>query len=92
MIQRDIPEMEAYLEAAGLEALDVWMERRIRCTPVEAFLERMRVVAGHLHDDLPPAELADMQRRVAEATRAAAGPRGFEYTFTKLFAVARRPA
>lgn len=92
VVQRDIPEMEGYLEAAGLEALDVWMERRIRRTPVEAFLERMRVVAGHLHDDLQADELADMHRRVAEATRAAAGPRGFEYTFTKLFAVARRPA
>lgn len=89
-IQRDIPEMEAYLDAAGLETLDVWMERRIRRIPVEAYLERMRVVAGHLHADLPADELADMNARVERATRAVAGPRGFEYTFTKLFAIARR--
>lgn len=91
-IQRDIPEMEAYIEAAGLEALDVWMERRIRRVPVEAYLERMRVVAGHLHADLPAGELAELNARVDAATRAVAGPRGFEYTFTKLFAIARRPA
>jgi ubiquinone/menaquinone biosynthesis C-methylase UbiE len=90
-LQRDIPEMEAYLAAAGLEALDVWMERRIRRVPVEAYLERMRVVAGHLHAELPPDEVAALQERVVSATRAAAGPAGFEYTFTKLFAIARRP-
>lgn len=91
IVQRDIPEMEDYLEAAGLEPVDVWMERRIRRTPVESFLERMRVVAGHLHADLPPDELAAMRRQVADATRAVSGPRGFEYTFTKLFAIARKP-
>lgn len=83
--------MESYLDAAGLETVDVWMERRIRRVPVEAYLERMRVVPGHLHADLPLGELADMHARVEAAPRAAAGPRGFEYTFTKLFAIARRP-
>ena len=91
IVQRDIPEMESYLESAGLEPVDVWMERRIRRTPVEAFLERMRVVASHLHADMPPDELARMKEKVTAATEAVSGPRGFEYTFTKLFAVARKP-
>ena len=67
------------------------MERRIRRTPVEAFLERMRVVASHLHADMPPDELARMKEQVTAATQAVSGPRGFEYTFTKLFAIARKP-
>lgn len=91
VVQRDIPEMESYIEGAGLEPVDIWMERRIRRTPVEAYLERMRVVASHLHADMPPDELESMRRQVEEATRAVSGPRGFEYTFTKLFAIARKP-
>jgi ubiquinone/menaquinone biosynthesis C-methylase UbiE len=91
VVQRDIPEMERYLSGAGLTALDVWMERRIRRVPPERFLERMRVVAGHLHKDLSPEELEDLNARVAEGLARACGPRGFEYTFTKLFAIARRP-
>lgn len=91
-VQRDIPEMEAYLTGAGLELVDVWMERRLRRTSVEAYLERMRVVASHitagvLSDD----ELAEFMERVAAGTQAVSGPRGFEYTFTKLYAVARKP-
>lgn len=91
VVQRDEREMEEYLVGAGLEPLDIWMETRIRRTPVDAYLERMRVVAGHLHAGMAPEELADLNARVGEATRAVAGPRGFEYTFTKLFALARRP-
>ncbi len=91
VVQRDIPEMEAYLEAAGLETLDVWMERRIRRVAPEGYLERMRVVASHLNTGLSADELAELNARVAEALARACGPRGFEYTFTKLFAVARRP-
>ena len=91
-VQRDIPEMEEYLVAAGLEPIDVWMERRIRRVAPEGFLERMRVVAGHLHSDLSPDELASLNARVAEALARVCGPRGFEYTFTKLFAVARAPS
>jgi ubiquinone/menaquinone biosynthesis C-methylase UbiE len=91
-VQRDIPEMELYLQAAGLDPLDIWMERRIRRTSVEAYLERMRVVAGHLSADLPAARRAELERQVAEAVLAASGPRGFEYEFCKLFALARRPA
>lgn len=88
--QRDERELEEYLLGAGLDPLDVWMETRIRHTPVDAYLERMRVVAGHVHAGMPEDELADLNARVADATRRAAGPRGFEYTFTKLFAIARR--
>jgi ubiquinone/menaquinone biosynthesis C-methylase UbiE len=92
VVQRDEREMEDYVAGAGLEPLDIWMESRIRRVPVERYLERMRVVAGHLHADMPPDELAVLSERVAAATRAAAGPRGFEYTFTKLFAIARKPS
>lgn len=90
-VQRDIPELEGYLRGAGLEPLDIWMERRIRRTAVEAYLERMRVVAGHIVGHLTPSERDELLRLVAEGMRAAAGPEGFEYTFTKLFAVARMP-
>lgn len=92
VVQRDEREMEDYVTGAGLEPLDIWMESRIRRVPVESYLERMRVVAGHLHTDMPADELALLSERVDAATRAAAGPRGFEYTFTKLFAIARKPA
>ena len=91
-VQRDVPEMEGYLAGADLDVLDVWMERRIRRTPPEAYLERMRVVAGHiLSGVLDEGRVAALVGRVAREMRAASGPRGFEYTFTKLFAVARRP-
>jgi ubiquinone/menaquinone biosynthesis C-methylase UbiE len=91
IVQRDIGEMEGYLDGAGLDILDIWMERRIRRTPVEEFLTRMRVVASHLNAGYSPEELALLDAKITEATRKAAGPRGFEYTFTKLFAVARKP-
>ena len=91
IVQRDIPEMEAYVEAAGLEPVDIWMERRLRRTPVDDYLERMRVVGSHLHAEMDPDALEAMRVQVEQATRAAAGPRGFEYTFTKLFAIARKP-
>ena len=90
--QRGVGDMEAYLVDAGLEPVDVWMERRVRRTPVEEYLDRMRVVASHVTSgDIGEAELAEVMERVAAAMRAASGPRGFEYTFTKLFAVARKP-
>lgn len=89
--QRGVDDMHRYLERAGLEPVDVWMESRIRHTPVEAYLERMRVVASHVHAGSDPDELAQLQEHIAQATHAAAGPRGFRYTFNKLFAIARRP-
>jgi len=55
-------------------------------------LNRMRVVASHLNAGYSPAELADLDAKITAATERAAGPRGFEYTFTKLFAIARKPA
>jgi ubiquinone/menaquinone biosynthesis C-methylase UbiE len=91
LVQRDIDEMERYLEGAGLDIQDIWMERRIRRVPVEEYLGRMRVVASHLNKGYSEEELADLDAKVTAATRAAAGPRGFEYTFTKLFAIARKP-
>ncbi len=92
LVQRDIDEMEGYLEGAGLEILDIWMERRIRRVPVDEYLTRMRVVASHLNKGYSEDELADLDAKITAATHKAAGPRGFEYTFTKLFAVARKPA
>lgn len=90
-IQRDIPDMEGYLRHAGLETVDVWMERRIRRVDPAAYMERMRVVAGHIGAGMDPAEREALEARVWEGLRAATGPDGFEYTFNKLFAVARRP-
>ena len=90
-VQRDVDEMEHYLTRAGLELLDVWMERRLRRSSVEAYLERMRVVASHITTGLlSEAEVAELMERVAAGTRTVSGPRGFEYTFTKLYAVARK--
>jgi hypothetical protein len=52
----------------------------------------MRVVAGHMTPSLDDDERAELGRRLLAATHAVSGPRGFEYTFTKLFAIARRPS
>lgn len=92
LVQRDIDEMEVYLEDAGLEILDIWMERRIRRVPVEEYLTRMRVVASHLNAGYTADQLADLDAKITAATVKAAGPRGFEYTFTKLYAITRKPA
>ena len=83
--------MHDFLDAAGLEALDVWMERRLRRTPVDEFLERMRVVASHLSADMDPGELSEHQNRIREAMLRQAGADGFEYHYCKLFAMARKP-
>jgi len=91
LVQRDIDEMEVYLERAGLEILDIWMERRIRRVPVEEYLTRMRVVASHLNAGYTADQLADLDAKITAATHEAAGPRGFEYTFTKLYAIAHKP-
>ncbi|MDX6554308.1 MAG: hypothetical protein QOD86_503 [Miltoncostaeaceae bacterium] len=92
LIHRDGPELEGYLEDAGLEPLDIWEEHRARRMSVDAYLARILAVASHLMDGMDP-ELAQSElARVAAATAAAAGPRGFDYRFVKLFGVARRPA
>lgn len=90
-VQRDEGEVEEYLLAAGLEPLDIWMESRIRHTTPEAYMERMRVVAGHITADMDPEHREDLNDRIMAAMRAASGPRGFEYVFTKLYALARKP-
>ncbi len=88
---RDIPEMEGYLVAAGLEPIDIWMERRVRHVPVEEYMERMRVVAGHIIGDPNTPEVASWLGKVEEKMRARSGPRGWRYEFMKLFALARKP-
>jgi ubiquinone/menaquinone biosynthesis C-methylase UbiE len=91
-VQRDIDEMEQYIAGAGLEPVDVWMERRLRRTSAEAYLERMRVVASHiLSPVLTEEEIAELTARIAVGIQDVSGPHGFEYTFTKLYAVARKP-
>jgi ubiquinone/menaquinone biosynthesis C-methylase UbiE len=91
--QRDIPQIEEYLEAAGLEAIDVWIERRGRAVAPEAYLARMRAVASHVTAGMSPEEFADLDARINAATNAAAGPDGlFHYEFCKLNVIARKPA
>ena len=88
--QRDVDEIEADLRAAGLEPVDVWMERRRRATPPDAFMARTRSVAGHLLGN-PPGGFSELDQRIEAALRAESGPEGFVYDYCKLFAVARKP-
>lgn len=88
---RDIDEMEGYLTHAGLDILDIWMERRVRHVPVEQYMERMRVVAGHIIGDPSQPEVAAWLSTVEERMRESCGPRGWRYEFMKLFALARKP-
>ena len=87
--QRDVDEMEADIRAAGLEPLDVWMERRRRATPPDAFMARTRAVAAHLLGN-PPGGFSEIDQRIEAGLHAASGPDGFVYDYCKLFAVARR--
>ncbi len=89
--QRDVDEIAADLRAAGLEPIDVWMERRRRTTPPDAFMARTRSVAAHLLGN-PPGGFSDLDKRIEAALHAASGPDGFVYDYCKLFAVARKPA
>lgn len=91
-VQRDIPDMERYFAAAGLEPVDIWAERRIRRMTPAAYLERMRVVAGHIAPDGGDDRRQELEREVSEAVAAACDAEGrFAYTFVKLFALARKP-
>jgi ubiquinone/menaquinone biosynthesis C-methylase UbiE len=90
-IHRGGAELEGYLEEAGLEPLDVWEEHRVRHATPEAFLVRISAVASHLSEGLDPAEAEAHGARVAAVVAAAAGPRGFRYSFVKLYGIARRP-
>lgn len=89
---RNESEMEDYLVSAGLEPVDIWMENRVRHTTVEAYMERMRVVAGHMIGDQNEADVADYVAKIEAELRARSGPRGWRYEFAKLFAIARKPA
>ena len=88
--QRDVDEIADDLRAAGMEPLDVWMERRRRVTPVDEFMARTRAVAAHLLGN-PPGGFSEIDQRIEAELRAASGPEGFAYDYCKLFAVARRP-
>lgn len=91
--QRDVADMETYLVDAGLEPVDIWMERRRRFATPEAYLERMRVVAGHITaGTMTEDEVAELLVRVEAGVNAVSGSRGFEYTFNKLYAIARKPS
>jgi len=91
IIQRSADEVAEWIAAAGLEVIDAWEERRVRRTDPDAYLARINAVASHLSAGMDPDEAAAHGERVIRAVHAAAGPRGFEYTFVKLFAIARRP-
>jgi ubiquinone/menaquinone biosynthesis C-methylase UbiE len=88
---RDIDEMEGYLTGAGLEVIDIWMERRTRTVPVEEYMDRMRVVAGHIIGDPSEPEVAAWLATIEERMRERSGPRGWTYDFMKLYAIARKP-
>lgn len=88
---RNQDEMEDYLVTAGLEPVDIWMETRVRHTTVEAYMERMRVVAGHMIGDQTEAEVARYVAAIEAELRRRSGPRGWTYEFAKLFAIARKP-
>jgi ubiquinone/menaquinone biosynthesis C-methylase UbiE len=90
-IHRSGDQLAGYMEDAGLEVVDAWEEHRVRRAAPEAFLARIGAVASHLSDDLDPEVAEAHGARVAEAVTGAAGPRGFEFTFVKIYAVARRP-
>ncbi|MGE3137836.1 MAG: class I SAM-dependent methyltransferase [Thermoleophilia bacterium] len=87
--QLDLDDMAAAMRAAGVEPVDIWMERRRRATPADAFMARTRAVAGHLLDN-PPGGYSELDQRIEAALHAAAGPDGFEYDYNKLFAVGHR--
>jgi len=90
-IQRSADELAGYTEDAGLEVIDAWEEHRTRRTTPEAYLARIQAVASHLSEGLDPDEAEAHAARVVQGVTGAAGPRGFEYAFVKIFAVARRP-
>jgi hypothetical protein len=68
------------------------METRVRHTTVEAYMERMRVVAGHMIGDQSEAEVAEYVAKIEAELRRRSGTRGWSYEFAKLFAIARKPA
>ncbi len=92
LIHRSCSELAEYMEQAGLEVVDVWEERRVRRVSPEAYMARINAVASHLSAGMDPEEAAAHGARVMQGLVDAAGPRGFEYAFVKLFGIGRRPA
>lgn len=84
-------ELDALVAAAGLEPVDVWVERRRRALPVDRFLARKHATESALVAHLPDGEREAAWARIADRVAAAAGPDGFRFTFVKAYAVARRP-
>ncbi len=85
-----LEEMERLLLAAGLDPVDVWIERRRRVSPPERFLTRWRLVADHLIADLPADEQSRVWDRIGEGLAAHCGAGDFVYHFNKLYATARK--
>lgn len=85
-------ETEAQVLAAGLEPLDIWVETRTRRVTPARYMARITTVGSHVWSRIMDAAEADaMVERIIAALERAAGPRGFEYTFTKTYAIAQRP-
>lgn len=84
-------ETEAQLVAAGLTPFDVWVESRTRRVPPDRYMARITTVGSHVWSQIMDSHAADaMIARISAAVDRAAGPGGFEYTFTKTYAIARR--
>lgn len=85
-------DVEEQLAVAGLEPIDIWVETRRRRVSPERYMARITTVGSHVWTQImSPADAGAMVERVTAALEEAAGSRGFEYTFTKTYAIARRP-
>lgn len=83
---------EAALRASGLEIVDVWVEHRHRCVDPDRYMARITAVGSHVWTELMGLDAATrMIDRITDAVHRASGPAGWEYTFTKTYAIARRP-
>lgn len=83
---------EAALIEAGLEPIDVWMETRHRTVPPQRYMARITAVGSHVWTALMGPEAAEeMLGRINAAIARASEPSGWSYTFTKTYAIARRP-
>lgn len=91
LIHRSAGELAGYMEAAGLEVVDVWEERRVRRTSPEAFMARINAVASHLSAGLDPDEAAEHGARVMQGVIDASEGGVFQYAFVKLFGIGRAP-
>jgi ubiquinone/menaquinone biosynthesis C-methylase UbiE len=84
-------EMRGYLADAGLEEVDLWVERRRRRLAPERYLARMQAVGSHLWAHRTPEDRDDQLARAGSALAAVSSGDVFDYTFTKLLVIARRP-